>query len=85
VWHYGNPDLDALLEAGNATIDQAERIGIYQQVQKHIIDECVTIPMHVHINNVIVRTDRVAGYPEPAGNWLGVIFNDPVNIHLINP
>jgi peptide/nickel transport system substrate-binding protein len=85
VWHYGNPELDALLDAGNATIDQAERIEIYKQVQQIIIDECATIPMHVHINNVIVRTDRVAGYPEPTGNWLGVIFNDPVNLHLLNP
>ena len=85
VWHYGNPDLDALLEAGNATTDQAERIDLYKQAQQIIIDDCVTIPMHVHINNVIVRTDRVAGYPEPAGNWLGVIYTDPVNIHLLNP
>ena len=85
VWHYGNPDLDALLEAGNATTDQAERIDLYKQAQQIIIDDCVTIPMHVPINNVIVRTDRVAGYPEPAGNWLGVIYTDPVNIHLLNP
>ena len=85
VWHYGNPDLDALLEAGNATTDQAERIDLYKQAQQIIIDDCVTIPMHVHINNVVVRTDRVAGYPEPAGNWLGVIYTDPVNIHLLNP
>jgi hypothetical protein len=41
------------------------------------MEDCVTIPMHVHLNNIIVRTDRVSGYAEPTGNWLGVLFPSP--------
>jgi peptide/nickel transport system substrate-binding protein len=77
VWHYANPEVDELLEQGNATIDQAARTDIYHQVQAKLIEDCVTIPMHVHLNNIIVRTDRVSGYAEPTGNWLGVLFPSP--------
>ncbi|CAN5662141.1 peptide-binding protein [soil metagenome] len=77
VWHYANPEVDELLEQGLATTDQAARTDIYKQIQQIIMGDCVTIPMHVHLNNLIVRTDRVAGFEDPVGNWLGVIFPSP--------
>lgn len=77
VWHYANDEVDAWLEEGLATTDQAARTEIYAKIQDKLIADCVTIPMHVHLNNLIVRTDRVSGYQEPVGNWLGVIFPSP--------
>ncbi len=77
VWHYANAEVDAWLEEGLATTDQAARTEIYAKVQDKLIADCVTIPMHVHLNNLIVRTDRVSGYAEPVGNWLGVLFTSP--------
>jgi peptide/nickel transport system substrate-binding protein len=77
VWHYANPEVDALLDQGLAEVDIEARKPIYAKVQELILADCVTIPLHVHLNNVIVRTDRVTGYPEPAGNWSGVLLQAP--------
>lgn len=77
VWHYANPEVDELLKQGIATTDQAARKDIYFQVQAKLMEDCATIPLHVHLNNIIVRTDRVGGYAEPTGNWLGVIYPSP--------
>src|SRR5215203_3709613 len=77
VWQYANPEVDELLKQGNATTDQEARKEIYFQVQSKLMEDCATIPLHVHLNNIIVRTDRVGGYAEPTGNWLGVIYPSP--------
>lgn len=77
LWNYSNPEVDALLEQGNGEIDIEVRKPIYAKVQELIMADCATIPMHVHLNNVIVRTDRVGGYPEPSGNWLGALLTAP--------
>ncbi len=77
LWHYANPEVDRLLEQGLAETDLELRKPIYAKVQELILADCVTIPLHVHLNNVIVRTDRVSGYPEPAGNWSGVLLRAP--------
>ena len=77
LWNYSNPEVDALLEQGNGEIDVEVRKPIYDKVQELIMGDCATIPLHIHLNNVIVRTDRVGGYAEPAGNWLGVLLQSP--------
>jgi len=81
LWQYSNSEVDQLLEEGNQEIDVEKRKPIYARIQELILGECATIPLHVHLNNVIVRTDRVGGYPEPTGNWLGVLLAAPTQVY----
>jgi peptide/nickel transport system substrate-binding protein len=84
IWFYQNTEVDALLEAGQTEIDQEKRAEIYRQVQRLIADDVPTIPLHYHVNNEIVRADRVAGFPEPAGNWNGVLYQEPWKIYKLS-
>jgi peptide/nickel transport system substrate-binding protein len=43
--YYSNRQLDALLDRGRATIDQAERLAIYRQAAAIIYDDCPLLPM----------------------------------------
>jgi len=43
--YYSNPELDKLLDAGAATIDQAERKGIYEKAAAIIKEEATHLPM----------------------------------------
>lgn len=83
VYFYANARVDELLVQGQAEVDPAVRKGIYQEVQALIAADAATIPLHFHVNNEIVRADRVAGFPEPAGNWNGVLYQEPWNIYKI--
>jgi peptide/nickel transport system substrate-binding protein len=84
VWNYASPEVDKLLEEGQSSLDQEKRTPIYKEVQRRIADDAATIPLHYHLNNEIVRTDRVAGYPEPAANWNGVLYQEPWKIYKID-
>jgi peptide/nickel transport system substrate-binding protein len=44
--HFTRPDVDALLAAGNATVDIAERFAIYQDLQRLILDEAPWVPLY---------------------------------------
>jgi peptide/nickel transport system substrate-binding protein len=81
LWNYSNPEVDSLLEQGNQEVDIEKRKPIYAKVQELIMGDCATIPLHIHLNNVIVRTDRVGGYAEPTGNWLGVLLAAPTKAY----
>ncbi|MFF2091133.1 ABC transporter substrate-binding protein [Paenibacillus sp. NPDC058174] len=44
---YSNAELDKLLEDGAVEKDEAKRVEIYKQVQHHIIDNALIIPIYV--------------------------------------
>ena len=49
--HYGNPETDALLERALATIDNAERGALYQQVIRLAVQrDLAMIPIHHQVN-----------------------------------
>ena len=82
VWRYANQDVDRWLEEGNRTTDREERRRIYGRVQRKILEDCATIPLHDHLSDEVVRADRVTGYPEPAPNYNGVLFQAPWRVRL---
>jgi peptide/nickel transport system substrate-binding protein len=59
--HYNNPEVDALLEEGRTTVDEAARIEIYTQVQNIVIDEAVEVYLTTPIEGTPHR-EEVVGY-----------------------
>jgi peptide/nickel transport system substrate-binding protein len=57
VSHYGNPELDALLEAGLETADEAERAEIYAQVQRILMEEALNAPIYSNVSIFAVRSE----------------------------
>ncbi|MEO0912663.1 MAG: ABC transporter substrate-binding protein [Pseudomonadota bacterium] len=58
---YNNPDLDALLENGRLTFEQAEREVIYDDVQQIIAEDAALIPVF-HVSQVNVSKPGLSGY-----------------------
>ena len=58
---YSNPDLDALLDAGRVTFDQAERKVIYDEVQQIIAADAAMIPVF-HVSQANVSKPGLTGY-----------------------
>jgi peptide/nickel transport system substrate-binding protein len=69
---YSNPEMDRLVEAGDATIDDAARKQIYAQVQKFAADDLPYVSLWWQ-DNVIVMNDTIAGFkPYPNGSLLSL-------------
>jgi peptide/nickel transport system substrate-binding protein len=65
---YSNPEMDRLVEAGDATIDQAARKEIYAQVQKLAADDLPYVSLWWQ-DNVVVMNRTVASFkPYPNGS-----------------
>ena len=66
--HYSNPEMDRLVEAGDATLDEAARKKIYAQVQKLAADDLPYVSLWWQ-DNVVVKNRTVAGFkPYPNGS-----------------
>ena len=74
--HYGNPVVDDLLVRAQVTTGLADRKALYAEVQSRILDDCATIPLHVHMVSCVIGP-RLGGYPPPKGNWQAVIHDRP--------
>jgi peptide/nickel transport system substrate-binding protein len=57
---YSNPKVDALIEESHATLDQAQRKALFDQVQQIIAEDLPYINLWYY-DNVIVHTKRVRG------------------------
>jgi peptide/nickel transport system substrate-binding protein len=69
---YSNPEMDRLVEAGDATIDDAARRRIYAQVQQLAADDLPYISLWWQ-DNVVVMNRTVAGFePYPNGSLLSL-------------
>lgn len=58
---YNNPEVDALLEEGRITLDQAARAEIYQQIQEIMLRDMPYVPYYL-IQNPYIVTSRVQGF-----------------------
>ncbi len=61
--NYNNPEIDKLFADGNATLDEAERKEIYNELQKKISEEAIFYPFGSNLRT-LVTTARVGGLEE---------------------
>ena len=65
VARYANPDVDAIIATARATIDDAERVALYRQIDEMFAEELPYIPL-MHNIYVDVSTPRLQNYvPSP--------------------
>jgi peptide/nickel transport system substrate-binding protein len=70
--YYSNPEMDRLVEAGDATIDETSRKQIYAQVQRLAADDLPYVSLWWQ-DNVVVMNRAVAGFkPSPNGSLLAL-------------
>ena len=55
---YSNADVDAMLEEARKTVDDTERVAMYQEIEKIIGDDAAVIPMFYY-RHTRVASDRV--------------------------
>jgi peptide/nickel transport system substrate-binding protein len=66
--HYANPEMDRLVEAGDATLDETARKKIHAQVQGLAADDLPYVSLWWQ-DNVVVMNRTVAGFePSPNGS-----------------
>jgi peptide/nickel transport system substrate-binding protein len=65
--HYNNPEVDALLDAGRSSVDQEERIGIYNQIQQKLVADAVEMWVYTDVG-------LVAWDPGLTGTVLGQVM-----------
>jgi peptide/nickel transport system substrate-binding protein len=66
--YYANGELDDLLERGITTLDRAERVGIYQEAQRLLREDCPWIFMF-SANNIAAATTRLKGVELNPNPW----------------
>lgn len=57
---YQNEELDALIEKGRTTLDDNERIAIYKEIQRIVMEDAVWIPLFVR-ENIIATNKNLKG------------------------
>lgn len=63
---YNNPEIDKQLEAARTTVDQDERVAMYQEIEKTVGEDSPIIPI-VFYRHTRVASDRVHGVYSPSG------------------
>ncbi len=78
---YSNPELDALLTKADSTTDPAERMSLYEEAQKRLVDEVPGVFINNNINAFLVKphVKGVQTTPMDSG-WPGEI--DPLAISI---
>lgn len=67
--YYSNPEVDALIDQGRKTLDQAERARIYARVQEILARDLPYIDFW-YMDNVLVHTKRIRDVElSPSGNY----------------
>jgi peptide/nickel transport system substrate-binding protein len=70
--HVSDPELDALLEAGDTSSDLAERKRIYATVEERVRDGVYLVPLW-NEHQLTVNSERAKGFSLSAeGRWLGL-------------
>ena len=57
---YSNTAFDELFEKSQSSLDEAERLTLFGQMEKMLLDEAVIIPIQ-HVRWIITRNERVQG------------------------
>jgi peptide/nickel transport system substrate-binding protein len=72
-WRYVNPKVDELTALGRHTLDKAERVKIYAEVQRILADEVPVIPLW-HEDNLTLMNVDVTGYQLfPTASFWGLL------------
>jgi peptide/nickel transport system substrate-binding protein len=74
---YSNPELDPLLEQGRTTVDRAQRIKIYSEIQKIVARELPYVSLWYNSDVVAVRKGLQGFEIMPGGNYASL-----ANAHL---
>ena len=61
---YSNPEVDSLLEQARVEQNPDRRLGLYQDVERLLLDEASWLPLYFGVNHVVVK-DNVKGWFEP--------------------
>jgi ABC-type transport system substrate-binding protein len=61
VGGYTNPEVDVLLAQARVELDVATRLGLYQQIERLLLEDAAAIPMSHGVSDVLVN-ERVSGY-----------------------
>ena len=74
---YANPEVDALIKQAAATIDDAERVRLYQAFQKQVVDDVALINV-AEFSFITVARDNLAGVANnprwAVSNWADLGF-----------
>lgn len=73
LWHYPDPEMDALIEAGRTTVDPDERAEFYRRLQEIVIGKAIMLPLYTDIQYWPVSKILDGVKVHPAA-WL--YFND---------
>ena len=53
--NYNSPEIDKLFEEGNATLDDAKRVEIYNQAQKLVSEEAIYYPLGTNLRTLVTK------------------------------
>lgn len=62
LWRYSDPDMDALLEEGRTTVDQAARMEIYVQIQEKLLEE-MPLAHIIYRDQIMATSAAVQAFP----------------------
>jgi len=66
--HYTNPALSRLILQGQQALDPAQRLKIYSQAQKIVMDQAVEMPIHQNID-LLVMSSKLHGVTYSGGGF----------------
>jgi peptide/nickel transport system substrate-binding protein len=66
--HYQDDEMDALLEEGNSITDFEERKRVYNEVQKKIVEEALTVPVR-NTGYIFAVAREVQGWVTADQGW----------------
>lgn len=53
--NYNSPEIDQLFEEGNATLDDAKRVEIYNKAQKLVSEEAIYYPLGTNLRTLVTK------------------------------
>lgn len=71
--HFSKPEIEALLVKGRQTMDQTERMKIYEQLQEILVNECPWVPLYSA--ETVIATRDIEGLKVNPFNQ-GLLFQD---------
>jgi len=66
--HYTDPALTALIKQGQQETDINKRAGIYQQVQRFIMDQALEMPIHENVD-LVMTSKKLTGVTYSGGGF----------------
>lgn len=62
---YSNPEFDALVEEGKATVDRGEQAAIFQEAEQLLLNEDIgVVPLNWYLGTYAYNQDKIANFPQ---------------------